>query len=186
MRDAFDAEGHPLPDGNRLTRLGIWLRELSLDELPQIWNVLRGDMSLVGPRPLLMEYLPRYTPEQARRHEVMPGITGWTQVNGRNALTWEQKFAMDTWYVEHWSLKLDCKILAKTAWRVIKKDGISNNGHVTMPEFRGPALREQPTSLMEPHYLRLNTIAVLSLSLEEGKRTRLWRAPCRCCCLIDL
>jgi len=154
MRDAFDAEGHPLPDGNRLTRLGIWLRELSLDELPQIWNVLRGDMSLVGPRPLLIEYLPRYTPEQARRHEVMPGITGWTQVNGRNALTWEQKFAMDTWYVEHWSLKLDCKILAKTAWRVIKKDGISNNGHVTMPEFRGPALREQPTSLMEPHYLR--------------------------------
>jgi len=137
MRDAFDKDGHPLPDGDRLTPLGTWLRKLSLDELLQLWNVLRGDMSLVGPRPLLMEYLPRYTPEQARRHEVMPGITGWTQVNGRNALTWEQKFAMDTWYVEHWSLGLDLKILGKTAWHVIKKDGISKDGHATMPKFTG-------------------------------------------------
>ena len=109
----------------------------SLDELPQLWNVLRGDISLVGPRPLLMEYLSRYSPEQARRHEVMPGITGWAQINGRNALTWEEKFALDTWYVDNWSLMLDFRILAKTLWRVLKRNGISSQGHATMPEFMG-------------------------------------------------
>jgi lipopolysaccharide/colanic/teichoic acid biosynthesis glycosyltransferase len=137
MRDANDAEGLPLADADRLTRVGTWLRKLSLDELPQLWNVLRGDLSLVGPRPLLMEYLERYTPEQARRHDVMPGITGWTQVNGRNALTWEQKFVLDTWYVDHWAIWLDLRILAKTLVHVTKPTGISNSGHATMPEFLG-------------------------------------------------
>ena len=120
-----------------VTPLGIWIRKLSLDEIPQFWNVLRGDMSLVGPRPLLMEYLDRYTPEQARRHEVKPGITGWAQVHGRNALKWEQKFALDTWYVEHWSLSLDAQILAKTVWHVITRDGIASGGHATMPKYLG-------------------------------------------------
>jgi lipopolysaccharide/colanic/teichoic acid biosynthesis glycosyltransferase len=135
MRDARDKYGRLLPDGERLTTLGRLLRGSSIDEFPQLWNVVKGEMSLVGPRPLLMEYLDRYTPEQARRHEVMPGVTGWAQVNGRNALTWEQKFALDTWYVEHWSLMLDAKILAMTASRVLRREGIANQGHATMPEF---------------------------------------------------
>jgi lipopolysaccharide/colanic/teichoic acid biosynthesis glycosyltransferase len=135
MSDRCDSSRNLLPDAGRLTRVGRMLRATSLDELPQFWNVLRGDISLVGPRPLLMEYLPRYSPEQARRHDVMPGITGWAQVNGRNALTWEEKFALDTWYMENWSLMLDLSILAMTLWRVLKRDGISSQGYATMPEF---------------------------------------------------
>jgi sugar transferase EpsL len=137
MTSASARSGEPLPDEARLTPLGMWLRKLSLDELPQLWNVLRGDMSLVGPRPLLMEYLPLYGPRQARRHEVRPGITGWAQVNGRNALTWEEKFELDVWYVEHLSFGLDMKILALTALRLIRPHGISQPGSATMARFTG-------------------------------------------------
>jgi lipopolysaccharide/colanic/teichoic acid biosynthesis glycosyltransferase len=137
MSDRRDACGKLLPDADRLTRVGRFLRTSSLDELPQLWNVLRGDISLVGPRPLLMVYLPRYSPEQARRHDAMPGITGWVQVNGRNALTWEEKFSLDVWYVENWSLALDLRILLLTLMRVVKREGISNAQHATMPEFQG-------------------------------------------------
>lgn len=137
MRDLRDLEGHLLPDEMRLTRLGHFLRSTSLDELPELFNVLKGEMSLVGPRPLLMEYLERYTPEQARRHEVKPGVTGWAQVNGRNAITWEEKFKLDVWYVDNWSLGLDLKILVLTFIKVLKREGISAGGHATMPEFRG-------------------------------------------------
>ncbi len=135
MREAYDEQGNPLPDEQRLTRLGRWLRSTSLDELPELFNVLKGEMSLVGPRPLLMEYLDRYTPEQARRHEVKPGITGWAQVNGRNAISWEEKFRLDVWYVDNWSLWLDLKIILLTAWKVLKREGISASGHATMPVF---------------------------------------------------
>ena len=124
-------------DALRLTRTGRTLRALSLDELPELWNVLKGEMSLVGPRPLLMQYLDRYTPEQARRHEVRPGLTGWAQVNGRNALTWEEKFALDTWYVDNRSFLLDLKILFLTVWRLIRPSGISAEGNATMEEFMG-------------------------------------------------
>jgi lipopolysaccharide/colanic/teichoic acid biosynthesis glycosyltransferase len=127
----------PGTDAERLTRLGRLLRRLSIDELPQLWNVLKGEMSLVGPRPLLMEYLDRYTPEQARRHEARPGITGWAQVNGRNAIGWEQKFALDVWYVDNRSFWLDIRILALTAWKVLKREGISQEGEATMEEFLG-------------------------------------------------
>jgi lipopolysaccharide/colanic/teichoic acid biosynthesis glycosyltransferase len=144
MRAAVDDEGRPLPDEERLTRLGQWLRAASLDELPELWNVLRGDMSLVGPRPLLMEYLPLYTPEQARRHQVRPGITGWAQVNGRNALSWEQKFELDVWYVDHASLRLDLEIIALTLWKTVRCDGINQAGHATMPDFMGSAPGQQP------------------------------------------
>jgi lipopolysaccharide/colanic/teichoic acid biosynthesis glycosyltransferase len=137
MRDLRDAAGEPLPDERRLGPLGRFLRRSSLDELPELWNVLRGDMSLVGPRPLLMEYLPRYTPEQARRHEVRPGITGWAQVNGRNALTWEEKFAHDVWYADHLSLGLDLRILGRTLLAVVRREGIHAEGHATMPKFQG-------------------------------------------------
>ncbi len=137
MRDARDRDGRLLPDGERLTRLGQFMRSLSLDELPELWNVLRGDMSLVGPRPLLMEYLDRYTPEQARRHEVRPGITGWAQVNGRNALSWEEKFKQDVWYVDNRTFWLDLKILARTAWQVLARKGINADGYATMPPFEG-------------------------------------------------
>ena len=137
MTNARNERGELLPDHERLTPLGRFMREHSLDELPQLWSVLKGDMSLVGPRPLLMQYLGRYSPEQARRHDVKPGITGWAQVNGRNALSWEEKFALDVWYVEHVSLALDVKILAMTALKVLRRDGISAQGHVTMPEFMG-------------------------------------------------
>jgi lipopolysaccharide/colanic/teichoic acid biosynthesis glycosyltransferase len=137
MRDAYDASGQPLPDDSRLTRSGAVLRRLSVDELPELWNVLKGDMSLVGPRPLLMQYLDRYTPQQARRHEVKPGITGLAQVSGRNALSWEDRLALDVWYVNHWSLWLDVKILARTVWQVFARRGVSAPGHATMPEFRG-------------------------------------------------
>jgi sugar transferase EpsL len=137
MRDAHDDRGRPLPDSERLTSVGRFLRATSLDELPQLWNVVRGDLSLVGPRPLLMQYLARYSPEQARRHAVKPGITGWAQVNGRNAISWDEKFALDVWYVDHWSLWLDLKILALTALKVVRRDGIAQQGHVTMSEFMG-------------------------------------------------
>lgn len=137
MTDARDAQGNLLPDSERLTPFGKWLRATSLDELPELFNVLKGDMSLVGPRPLLMEYLERYTPEQARRHEVKPGITGWAQIHGRNALSWEEKFKLDVWYVDNWSLWLDLKILWRTLWIVLRREGISAEGHATMPEFRG-------------------------------------------------
>jgi lipopolysaccharide/colanic/teichoic acid biosynthesis glycosyltransferase len=137
MRDARKTDGTQLPDADRITRMGSLLRSMSIDELPQLVNVLRGDMSLVGPRPLLMQYLARYTPEQLRRHEVLPGITGSAQINGRNAIGWEEKFSMDTWYVDHWSLWLDMKILCATVLRVLRREGISNQNCSTMPEFMG-------------------------------------------------
>ena len=137
MRDATDKEGNALPDSERLTEFGKKLRASSLDELPELWNVLKGDMSLVGPRPLLMEYLPLYNAEQAKRHNVRPGVTGYAQVNGRNSLSWEDKFKLDTWYVEHQSLWLDMKILLKTVKKVIIKDGISAEGEATMTKFTG-------------------------------------------------
>lgn len=137
MKDATDKDGNPLPDSERLTDFGKKLRATSVDELPELWNVLKGDMSLVGPRPLLMEYLPLYNAEQAKRHNVRPGITGYAQVNGRNSLSWEEKFKLDTWYVEHQSFLLDMKILLKTVKKVIVKDGISANGEATMTRFTG-------------------------------------------------
>lgn len=137
MTDRRDAQGRLLPDAERLTAFGRFLRSTSLDELPELGNVLRGDMSLVGPRPLLTQYLDRYTPEQARRHEVRPGITGWAQVNGRNALTWEQKFSLDVWYVDHVSFWLDVKILALTFWKIVRREGISQPGQATAEEFVG-------------------------------------------------
>jgi len=136
MTQQRDASGKLLPDEERLTRMGRILRATSVDELPQLWNVLRRDISLVGPRPLLMEYLPRYSSEQARRHDVMPGITGWAQINGRNAIRWEEKFAFDIWYVDHWSLRLDWLILIKTVVSILNRSGIANPGHATMPEFK--------------------------------------------------
>ncbi|TYO93233.1 lipopolysaccharide/colanic/teichoic acid biosynthesis glycosyltransferase [Desulfallas thermosapovorans DSM 6562] len=142
MKDERDGQGNPLPDEQRLTRLGRFLRATSLDELPELWNVLKGDMSLVGPRPLLMEYLDRYTPEQARRHEVKPGITGWAQVNGRNAVSWEERFKLDIWYVDNWGLRMDIKILWLTLLKTIKREGISAQGHATMPEFKGQEQRQ--------------------------------------------
>lgn len=137
MTDARDAAGKLLPDDRRLMSFGCFLRSSSLDELPGLINVVRGEMSLVGPRPLLMEYLDRYTPEQMRRHEARPGITGWAQVNGRNAISWERKFALDVWYVDHVSFRLDLRILALTALRVLRREGISQQGSATMNEFRG-------------------------------------------------
>jgi len=132
-----DKEGHILPDDQRLTPFGLWLRSTSLDELPELFNVLKGDMSLVGPRPLMTKYLDRYTPHQARRHEVKPGITGWAQVNGRNKITWEEKFDLDVWYVDHGSLRLDILILARTFWQVISRSDVAKEGHATVDEFMG-------------------------------------------------
>jgi lipopolysaccharide/colanic/teichoic acid biosynthesis glycosyltransferase len=142
MSNARDAEGKLLPDEARLGRVGRAIRAASLDELPQLLNVLRGELSFVGPRPLLMQYLERYTPEQMRRHDVLPGITGWAQIHGRNATTWRERFAHDLHYVDNWSLALDAKILAKTVLHVLKREGISNEGHATMPEFMGKNERE--------------------------------------------
>jgi lipopolysaccharide/colanic/teichoic acid biosynthesis glycosyltransferase len=137
MSNACDSFGNLLPDDQRMTSFGIWLRSTSLDELPELWNVLKGDMSLVGPRPLLMEYLPLYAPHQARRHEVRPGITGWAQINGRNTLNWEEKFILDVWYVDNQSFFLDLKILTITVIKVLKRDGINQSGEVTMSKFTG-------------------------------------------------
>lgn len=137
MRDAIDAQGNPLPDAERLTPFGRRLRSTSIDELPELWNVIKGEMSLVGPRPLLMEYLPLYSPEQATRHDLKPGMTGWAQINGRNAISWEDKFKLDTWYVQHQSLWLDIKIMALTVKKVLVRDGISAEGEATMTRFTG-------------------------------------------------
>lgn len=137
MTDGRDRQGNIRPDAMRLTAFGSLLRKYSLDELPQLWNVVKGDLSLVGPRPLLMEYLPLYLPEQARRHDVKPGITGWAQVNGRNAISWEEKFKLDVWYVDNHSFLFDIKILWMTVLKVVKREGISQQGHVTMEKFRG-------------------------------------------------
>jgi lipopolysaccharide/colanic/teichoic acid biosynthesis glycosyltransferase len=144
MTEASDATGKALPDSKRLTRLGQFLRTSSLDELPELVNILRGEMSMVGPRPLLMLYLDRYTPDQARRHDVLPGITGWAQVNGRNDLSWEDKFQLDVWYVDHWSLGLDFRILAMTLGKVLRREGISQEGYVSSAEFKGTASPDQP------------------------------------------
>ena len=137
MKDACDAHGNPLPDSERMTAFGSFLRSSSLDELPGLWNVLKGEMSLVGPRPLLMEYLPLYSAQQYRRHEVRPGVTGWAQVNGRNALSWEDKFKLDVWYVDNWSIWLDVKIVFLTLKKVLIREGISADGEVTMSKFTG-------------------------------------------------
>jgi lipopolysaccharide/colanic/teichoic acid biosynthesis glycosyltransferase len=137
MTDTRDESGNLLPDKQRLSKLGQFLRSFSLDELPELFNVLRGEMSLVGPRPLLVQYLERYSAEQARRHDVLPGMTGWAQVNGRNALTWEDKFGFDVWYVDHWSFGFDLKILGITLWKALTREGISQPGHATAEEFFG-------------------------------------------------
>jgi lipopolysaccharide/colanic/teichoic acid biosynthesis glycosyltransferase len=137
MVAASDEAGRPLPDDVRLTRFGRFLRSTSLDELPELWHVIRGEMSLVGPRPLLMQYLERYTAEQARRHNVQPGITGWAQINGRNALSWEERFRLDVWYVDHVACWLDLKILGLTLWKILSREGISSPGRATMDEFHG-------------------------------------------------
>lgn len=149
MRDAADKDGNPLPDEARLTPFGKKLRSTSLDELPELFAVLSGKMSLVGPRPLLVRYLERYTPEQMRRHEMKPGITGWAQVNGRNALSWEEKFALDVWYVDHWSFWLDIKILWMTVWNVLRREGISGGGEATMSEFMGGETAKNSTARSE-------------------------------------
>jgi sugar transferase EpsL len=137
MLDLVDAKGNPLPDEKRLTPVGELLRRTSVDELPELINVLKGDMSLVGPRPLLIEYLDLYTPEQMRRHDVLPGITGWAQIHGRNDIGWEERFALDVWYVDHWNLKLDLEILWRTVVTVVTQRGINAKGHATMPDFEG-------------------------------------------------
>ena len=143
MTDKRDGGGNLLPDSERLTRLGRFFRKTSLDELPEFFNVIKGDMSIVGPRPLLMQYLDRYTPEQTRRHEVKPGITGWAQVNGRNAISWEDKFKLDVWYVDNWSMWLDVKIILMTVVKVLRRDGISQTGHATAQEFLGAHAKAQ-------------------------------------------
>lgn len=137
MRDANDENGNPLPDAERMTALGNFLRKSSIDELPELFNILKGEMALVGPRPLRMDYLPRYSKEQARRHDVLPGVTGWAQINGRNSISWEEKFKLDVWYVENKNLWLDIKIIVMTAFKVFKRSDISAEGHATMPDFMG-------------------------------------------------
>ena len=150
MTDARGQDGALLPDADRLTAFGRFLRSSSLDELPELWNVLRGDMSLVGPRPLLMEYLPLYSPEQARRHEARPGITGWAQVNGRNALSWGEKFAFDIWYIDNQSFWLDMRILARTLIKVVRRDGISHSNSATMPPFTGNSSEDPAQEPVDP------------------------------------
>jgi len=137
MTDARDAAGQPLPDSVRVTSFGRWMRLLSLDELPELYNILRGEMSVVGPRPLLMEYLPLYSPQQMRRHEVHPGLTGWAQINGRNTLDWPERFQLDVWYVDHWSLWLDIKIIVITLWKALTREGVNQPGSATTDFFRG-------------------------------------------------
>lgn len=148
MTNAYDSEGQLLPDDKRLTELGAFLRRTSLDELPQLLNIIKGDMSFVGPRPLAVQYLERYTPEQARRHEVLPGITGLAQVNGRNAISWERKFSLDVWYIDHWNLWLDLKILFQTVWKVFLQDGISQEGYTGAQEFLGTAASTQDSNFV--------------------------------------
>lgn len=143
MTETLGEDCNLLPDGERLTRLGRFLRKTSMDELPEFFNVIKGDMSIVGPRPLLMQYLGRYTPEQARRHEVIPGITGWAQVNGRNTISWEDKFKLDVWYVDNWSVGLDVKIILMTIKKVLFREGISQGGHATMEYFMGSGKKEK-------------------------------------------
>ena len=143
MKDAVDEQGNPLPDSERLTPFGQMLRSTSLDEMPELWNVIKGDMSIVGPRPLLMEYLPLYSPEQAKRHDVRPGMTGHAQVNGRNAIGWEEKFKLDTWYVENQSIWLDFKIMFKTVHKVLAKDDINAEGEATMTRFTGSQHKDE-------------------------------------------
>jgi sugar transferase EpsL len=145
MTETRDSQGNLLPDASRLTRLGQFLRSFSLDELPELYNVLRGEMSLVGPRPLLLQYLDRYSSEQVRRQDVLPGITGWAQINGRNAISWEDKFQLDVWYVDHWSLGLDVKILLTTIWKALKREGINQEGHATAEEFWGDVDTKEKT-----------------------------------------
>jgi lipopolysaccharide/colanic/teichoic acid biosynthesis glycosyltransferase len=145
MTDERGPDGEPLPDEQRLTSFGRWLRSTSLDEIPEMANVLRGDMSLVGPRPLLVEYLDRYSPEQARRHEVRPGITGWSQINGRNDMPWDDKLALDVWYVDHRSLRLDVRILLRTLWIMVTRQGVSLDGHATTVKFQGPGMDRRPS-----------------------------------------
>ena len=159
MTEGRDSQGNLLPEERRLTRLGRFLRSTSLDELPELFNVLRGEMSLVGPRPLLVQYLDRYTPDQARRHEMPPGITGWAQINGRNTLPWEERFRLDVWYVDHWSFGLDIKILAISLWKTLKREGINPTDQVIMGEFMGsrsddpggPIVNEGPVPREEIH-----------------------------------
>ena len=158
MQDLFDEDGQPLPDEQRLTSFGKWLRRTSLDELPTLWNVLRGEMSLVGPRPLLATYLERYTAEECRRHDAKPGITGWAQIHGRNAITWSEKFRYDVWYVTHQSFRLDLWILWKTVTLVLRRDGVEHSSGVTMPEFQGSS---QPTG---------TSVIAQSASLSREKR----------------
>ncbi|SFS28967.1 Sugar transferase involved in LPS biosynthesis (colanic, teichoic acid) [Pseudomonas sp. NFACC42-2] len=143
MRDAVDSDGIPLPDGERMTAFGSMLRSSSLDELPELWNVLKGEMSLVGPRPLLMQYLPLYSVEQNRRHEVRPGVTGWAQINGRNSVSWDEKFKLDTWYVDNKSMLLDIKIIISTVKKVLVRDGISQENNATMAPFMGEKVADQ-------------------------------------------
>ena len=143
MTDSRDEDGNLLPDRKRLTRLGRFLRKTSFDELPEFFNVIKGDMSIVGPRPLLIQYLDRYTPEQARRHEVKPGITGWAQVNGRNAISWEDKFKLDVWYVDNWSVWLDVKIILMTVWKILWREDINQPGQATAEEFKGENSRKK-------------------------------------------
>lgn len=145
MRDAVDNDGIPLPDGERMTAFGSMLRSTSLDELPELWNVLKGEMSLVGPRPLLMQYLPLYSVEQNRRHEVRPGVTGWAQINGRNSVSWDEKFKLDTWYVDNQSILLDIKIIILTVKKVLVRDGISQENNATMAPFMGEKVADQAT-----------------------------------------
>ena len=145
MRDAVDNDGSPLPDGERMTAFGSMLRSTSLDELPELWNVLKGEMSLVGPRPLLMQYLPLYSVEQNRRHEVRPGVTGWAQINGRNSVSWDEKFKLDTWYVDNQSMLLDIKIIISTVKKVLVRDGISQENNATMAPFMGEEVADQAT-----------------------------------------
>jgi len=173
MTEAKDAQGNLLPDAQRLTGLGRFLRSSSLDELPELWNVLRGDMSLVGPRPLLMEYLQRYTPEQARRHEVRPGITGWAQIHGRNAVDWERRLALDVWYVDHASAWLDLRILLRTFVQVLQRKGITAPGYATMPEFRG---HQQDARLMEVPAVASQTESDTGTSLRHGAEEGAGRA----------
>jgi lipopolysaccharide/colanic/teichoic acid biosynthesis glycosyltransferase len=142
MTDQRDSDGKLLPDMERLTPLGEFLRQTSLDELPQLWNVLQGDMSFIGPRPLITAYLERYTPEQARRHEVTPGITGWAQINGRNSITWEKKFQLDLWYIDHWSLWLDIKILLQTVIKIVSREGVDEDQNTTSSEFMGTITKQ--------------------------------------------